>query len=278
MNGFFDSLLNYSFLQNAVLAAVLAAVVCGIVGPFIVIKRISYVSGSIAHAVLGGVGVAYYLGFPPLAGAFISAVIFALILAWIRLKADQHEDTVIGAIWAMGMAIGVIFMYLTPGYNVDLLTFLFGNILMVSGTQIYLLSGLNLLIIIVFLLFFRQFLAISFDEEYARLRGLPVDFLYILLMVMIAITIVVLIQIVGLLLVIALLTLPAATAGLFTRTASGMIFLSILLGLFFTLGGIAISYAPGIPAGATIILFSGFTFLIAIILKKTLPKRMKRKS
>ena len=269
---FWVVLSEYSFLQNAVLAGILSSIICGITGTFVVIKKINFISGGIAHSVLGGVGIAYFFNIDPIIGAFVSAIFAALVIGVIKLKAQQHEDIVISALWAVGMAIGVIFMHLTPGYNADLMSYLFGNILMVSQTDLTLLYFLLGIISIVFFVFYRQFIAISFDEEFSRLRGLPVTFLYLLLLVLIALSIVVLIQIVGLILVIALLTLPAAISGLFTRKVSTMIFLAVLLGIFFTTGGIFISYQPNLPTGATIIILSGITYLVAVIGKSIAKK------
>jgi len=273
MDNLFTSIATYTFLQNAVIAATLASIVCGITGTFVVVKKITFISGGIAHAVLGGVGIAFYLRMPPIIGAFVVAILAAVTIGLVKLKAHQHENTVISALWAMGMAVGVIFMYLTPGYSADLLSYLFGNILMVSSTNLIILAGLNVFIILIVIIFYRQFVAITYDEEQARLRGLPVDFLYILLLCIIALTIVVLIQIVGIILVIALLSLPAAIAGLFTRTLHGMIFSAIGLGLVFTLAGIALSFSANIPTGATIIIICGISYLIAINLSRVIRKK-----
>lgn len=274
MSELFSSIATYTFLQNAVLAAILASIVCGITGTFVVVKKITFISGGIAHTVLGGVGIAYYFGIPPIIGAFVFAILSAIIIGLVKLKANQHENIVISALWAMGMAVGVIFMYLTPGYSADLISYLFGNILMVSSVNLYILAGLNIFIIIIVLIYYRQFVAITYDEEQARLRGLPVDFLYILLLCIIALTIVVLIQIVGIILVIALLSLPAAIAGLYTRTLHAMMFSAIGLGMVFTLSGIAISFTANIPTGATIIIICGLVYLIAINLTRFIHKKI----
>lgn len=265
---FFNSLFQHTFLQNAVLAGILASIACGFTGTFVVIKKINFISGGIAHTVLGGVGIAYFLGLPPILGAFVAAFISAVIIGLVKLHAGQHEDTVISALWAVGMAVGIIFMYLTPGYNIDLLTYLFGNILMVSHNDIIILIILNLFVIISVFVFYRQFVSISFDEEFSKVRGLPVNFLNIFLLILIAFTIVVLIRIVGLILVIALLTLPAAISSLFAKTPARIIVLSMLIGGLFTFSGIAISYEPNIPAGATIIVISGISYMLALVLKK----------
>ena len=181
MGAFFAALLQYKFLQNAVMAGVLSSLACGVTGVYVVVKRITFISGGIAHAVLGGIGIAYYLGQDPLLGAALTALFSAVLLGLINLTARQHEDTIIGALWAVGMAVGIIFMALTPGYSVDLMSFLFGNILMVTEPVLWALFLLDLVILLVVAVFYRQFLLVCYDEEYARLRGLPVKTLYILL-------------------------------------------------------------------------------------------------
>jgi zinc transport system permease protein len=270
---FWTALSTQTFLQNAVLAGILASIVCGITGSFVVIKRINFISGGIAHSVLGGVGLAYFLGYHPLWGAFVFAILAALIIGFVKLKTGQQEDTVISALWAIGMAIGIIFMYLTPGYSADLMTYLFGNILLVTQFELHLLIGFSLIVILLVFIFYRQFVMISFDEEYTRIRGLPVTFLYMLLLIIISITIVLLIQIVGLILVIALLTLPAAIAALFTKKVSMMILVAILLGELFTFSGLLISYEPNLPSGATIIICSGVGYLLALLIKNGITKK-----
>ena len=186
---------------------------------------------------------------------------------------QQQEDTIIGALWAGGMAVGILFISQTPGYNVDLMSFLFGNILMIASEDLYWIAGLDLIILVIVFLFYKQFISVSFDEEFARLRGIPVERFYLLFLSLVALTVVILIQIVGLILVIALLTLPAAIAGLYVRSLSLMMILAALLGMIFTTSGLAISYQPDLPPGPTIILLAGTFYLISLILN-----RIKRKS
>jgi zinc transport system permease protein len=242
-----------------------------------VVKRITFISGGIAHAVLGGMGVAYYLGVDPLRGAVVTAILSAVLLGLVNLKAKQHEDTIIGALWAVGMAVGIIFMSLTPGYNVDLMSFLFGNILMVTSPVLRVLFFLDLIILLVVATFYRQFLLVCFDEEYARLRGLPVEFLYILLLCLIALTVVILIKVVGLILVIALLTLPAAVSGLFSHNLSHMMGLATVLGLIFIMVGLVVSYNLNLPSGATIVIIAGGCYLGALGLNKLYLFMLRRK-
>ncbi|HEY8392821.1 MAG TPA: metal ABC transporter permease [Capillibacterium sp.] len=277
MSSFLAALWQYAFLQNAVLAGVLSSFACGVTGVYVVVKRITFISGGIAHAVLGGIGLAYYLGVDPLLGAVLTALLSALLLGMVNLTARQHEDTLIGALWAVGMAAGIIFITLTPGYSVDLMSFLFGNILMVSRPVLRLLLLLDLIILLLVAVFYRQFLLVCYDEEYARLRGLPVKFLYILLLALIALTVVVLIKVVGLIMVIALLTLPAAVAGLFTHNLRRMMVSATGLSLLFILLGLVLSYNLNLPSGATIVIIAGLCYLGALGLRKLTLEMRRRK-
>lgn len=261
MSDFLVALTEYGFLQNALLGGLLASIGCGIMGSYVVVKRIGFLAGGISHSVLGGMGIAFFLGFSPLGGALAAAVVAALLIGWVSLEWKEQEDTLIGALWAVGMALGILFISKTPGYNVNLMSYLFGNILMVPLDDIWLMGLMDLLILGVVSLFYRQFLAVSFDEEFARLRGVPVTFFYLLLLCMVAVTVVLLIQVVGLILVIALLTLPAAIAAQYVTSLGRMILLATLLGMLFTVAGLGISYGPDLPAGASIILVAGVSYL-----------------
>ncbi len=266
MSGFIDAVSSQAFMQNAIIGGILASVACGVVGSYVVVKRIGYLAGGIAHSVLGGMGIAYYLGRPPVEGALVAALVFAVILGWVSLKMQEQEDTIIGALWAGGMAIGILFISQTPGYNVDLMSFLFGNILMISSDDLLWIAALDALILVVVFLFYKQFLALSFDEEFARLRGIPVERFYLLFLSLVALTVVILIQIVGLILVIALLTLPAAVSGHYVRSLNLMMLLATVLGVFFTTGGLALSYQPDLPPGPTIILLAGAFYLMSLVI------------
>ena len=268
MSSFFDAVSSQAFMQNAIIGGILASVACGVVGSYVVVKRIGYLAGGIAHSVLGGMGIAYYLGRPPIEGALISALVFAAILGWVSLRMQQQEDTVIGALWAGGMAVGILFISQTPGYNVDLMSFLFGNILMISPDDLFWIAGLDTLILLIVFLFYKQFLAVSFDQEFARLRGIPVERFYLLFLSLVALTVVILIQIVGLILVIALLTLPAAVSSHYVRSLNLMMLLATILGVIFTTGGLALSYQPDLPPGPTIILVAGAFYLVSLILTR----------
>jgi zinc transport system permease protein len=266
VSGFVESLVHHSFLQNALIGGLLASIGCGVMGTFVVVKRIGYLAGGIAHSVLGGMGIAYFLGNSPIAGALLAAVIAALIIGWVKLHWHQQEDTVIGALWSVGMAIGILFISRTPGYNVDLMSYLFGNILLIPAQQLYLLAAMDGLIIALVSLFYKQLLAVAFDEEFAYLRGVPVEAVYLLLLCLVALTVVILIQVVGLILVIALLTLPAAITAQYVRSLAVMMLLATALAMVFTVGGLAMSFDLDLPSGATITLFAGVVYLGATLM------------
>jgi len=264
---FFQVLFSQPFLQTAVITGLLASLACGIIGTYVVAKRITLISGGIAHAVLGGMGLAYFLNVNPLHGALAAALCAAFVIGLISLRVEQHEDTIIGALWAIGMAVGILFISRTPGYKVDLMSYLFGNIIMVPRGDVYLIAGLDVVILALVFLLYKQFLAVCFDEEFARLQGVNVDFIYILLLGLIAVTVVILIQVVGIILVIALLTLPAAIAQQFARSLAHMMILATLLGAVFVILGLAVSYGPDLPAGSTIIVISGTVYILSMIYK-----------
>ena len=271
MPDFLQAVIDYPFMRNAVCAGLLASVACGVVGSFVVARRITYVAGGIAHSVLGGMGVAGYLmavhrweGISPLYGAVAAALLAALIIGWVTVRARQREDTVIGAVWAVGMAVGILFISQTPGYNQELMSYLFGNILMVSNTDLGILFALDLLVIALIFVFYREFLAVCFDPEFARARGLRVEWYYMLLLCLTALTVVLLVTVVGVVMVIALLTLPAAVAGGFSRTFRQMMYGAVACCVLFTLSGVAVSYESDFPAGATIILIAGVCYVLAM--------------
>ena len=264
-----------SFVINALLAGLLAGIAGGVTGTFVVARRISFLAGGIAHAVLGGMGLAVFLGFNPMWGALAFAILAAFIIGWVKIHLHQHEDTLIGAIWATGMAMGVIFISLTPGYNTYLFSFLFGNIMLVDKTNLIMLVVLNVVILGFFFVFFRQFVFVSFDDEYARLRGIRSDWIYILLLILIALSVVVMIQAVGLILVIAILTLPAATAALFSHSIKGMIVFSVIISVLLSWSGVLLSFPLGWPAGPTIILLSAVLYTVVLSMRKARKKTVR---
>lgn len=277
MENFLEALAAQAFLRNALIAGVLASIACGIVGTYVVVKRIAFLTGGIAHAVLGGMGAAYFFGEKPLAGALAAALLAALVIGWIKLRLREQEDTLIAAVWAVGMSVGILFISRTPGYNVDLMSYLFGNILMVSGMELSMMTIMCLVVILTVALFHRQFLAVTFDEEFARLRGVRVDFYYLLLLVLVAITVVLLIQVVGLILVMALLTLPAAMACQYAGSIGRIMLTAVATGIIFTVTGLAVSYQPDLPAGATIILIAGTCYLVSTVGTSLFRRRLFRK-
>jgi zinc transport system permease protein len=276
MSEFLAALSQQPFLQGALLAGLLASLGCGVVGTFVVVKRIAFLAGGIAHSVLGGMGAAIYYGFDPLVGALASAVLAALLIGTVRLHWKAQEDTLIGALWAIGMATGILFIAKTPGYAVDLMSYLFGNILLVPPRELWFMAGLDLLLLLVVGLFYQQLLAVCFDEEFARLRGVPVALFYLLLLCLVAVTVVLLIQVVGLILVIALLTLPAAIATHYVHSLGRMMLMATLLGAVFSSSGLALSYAPDLPPGPTIILLAGGAYVLSALASHTLARRRAR--
>lgn len=269
---FFQAALGNPFLQSALAMGVLAGVACGVVGTYVVTRRISYIAGAVSHSVLGGMGAAKYVQVvhgltwcSPLLGAVVAALVSALLIGWVSQRARQREDTVIGAIWAVGMAIGVLFISRTPGYNEELMSYLFGNILLVSPEDLRLMLLLDVLVLALAVVFYNKFLAVCFDEEFARLRGVKVEFYYLTLLCLTALTVVVLLKVVGIIMVIAMLTLPAAVAGFFSGRLWQMMVLASLLCVGLNLAGMAISYSPGLPAGATTIVLAGGLYLAAMV-------------
>lgn len=257
-------ILNLEFFQHALMASILVSIACGIVGVFVVINRMVFLSGGIAHGAYGGVGIAFFLGLEPLLGGGVFAVLLAFLIGAITLKNRQNTDAIIGAIWALGMAIGIIFTDLTPGYNVDLMSYLFGGILAVSKTDIYAMASVALLITFTTLLLYRKFQALSFDSEFASLRGIKVDILYFLLLTLVALCIVVSVRAVGLILVIALLTIPPFIAQIFSKHLHFMIILSTIIAILFCVSGLFISYFLNVSSGACIILLASISFFLAI--------------
>ena len=269
---FFIDAREFAFLQYALLTGILASIACGIVGSYVTVRRVTYIAGAIAHCVLGGMGAARYLQkehgleyCTPLLGAVLAALLAALIIGLVSLYASQREDTVLSAVWSLGMAIGIFFISRTGGYNEDLMSYLFGNILMVSKGDLWLILGLDVVIVTVALLFYNRLLAICFDEEFARLRGIHVGFFFMLLLCLTALTVVLLVQVVGIVMVIALLALPAATASQFCSRLWHMMAVAVAVCMFCTLAGLALSYGPNLPAGATIISLAGIVYLLALL-------------
>lgn len=274
MTPFIQALFDNSFLQMALWASLLASISSGIIGSYVVVRRIASIAGCISHTVLGGMGVSLWLQrtwhiewMHPMLGAFIAAILSALLLGWVQLKFRQREDALIAAIWSTGMALGVIFISLTPGSTSELMNFLFGNILWVSRSDLFSLAALDLLILILVAIYYRPLLALCFDEEQARLQKIAVKSLYFLLLCLIALSIVLLIQIIGTVLVLALLTIPATIASLFcSRLGPLMLAACVLCGVF-SLVGLELSYDFNWPPGATIALMAACTYAFLLLVK-----------
>jgi zinc transport system permease protein len=264
--------LQFSFMRHALMAGVLVSIACGIVGTFVVIKRIVFVSGGIAHAAYGGIGLGYYLDINPVLGAIAFSLAAALGMGAVQRKTRQREDTLIGVMWAIGMAIGIIFVDLTQSYKVDLMSYLFGSILAVPPSDLLIMLVLDLVIIALVVLFYKELLAVSFDETFATVENVPVDAIYLILLCMIALTVVMMMRVVGLIMVIALLTMPAAISGQFVRDMKGMMALASLLGVAFTVMGLWLSYFLNLTSGATIILVSGAAYVVSLGVKPLIQR------
>jgi len=269
MTEFWADLATFPFLRNALMAGLAASAACGVIGTYVVTRRISLIAGSLAHTVLGGMGAAYYYAttrgwewLHPLHGAVAAAVVAALLIGAARTHLREREDTVLSALWSIGMATGILFLFRTPGYKSDLMSYLFGNIAMVGRDDLQLLLALDVIVIAAVVLFWRPLLAISHDEEFARLRGINVAGYHTLLLVLTALTIVSLIHVVGVVMVIALVTLPVSVAGRFTRRLWPMMVVSALLCAALTVGGLVVSYARDLPTGATTILLAGALYIL----------------
>ncbi len=259
--------LQFEFMRNALFAGVLVSIACGIIGSYVAVNRTVFISGGIAHAAYGGIGLGYLLGVEPMWTTIPFSLGTALLMGFVYQRTRQNADTLIGVLWALGMALGIICIDLTPGYVTDLMSYLFGSILAVPVSSVLTMLVLDLLIIILFLLFYKQFLAISFDEEFARVLNVRVEPFYYLQLGLTALTVVITMRVVGLIMVIALLTIPAAISLQFSHNLLRMMVLSSMLGIIFTFSGLYLSYIFNITSGATIILVAGLTFLLSLLYK-----------
>ncbi|MBN1649049.1 MAG: metal ABC transporter permease [Spirochaetales bacterium] len=268
----------FPFLRNALLAGLLSSAAFGIVGSFVVVNKISYIAGAISHSVLSGIGFAlfcrHYFGwtwFHPLLGAFLASLLAAFIIGWAKLHTGQREDSIIGAIWAVGMATGLVFIYITPGYT-DPMSYLFGDILLVESRDLLFILVLDIFVVVLAVVFYNHLQAVSFDSDFVALKGLKSSLYYFLLLFMTAATVVLMTTIVGIVMVIALLTLPAAINSMFFRRLSRIIIGTVLSTIIFTVAGISVSYPLNMPSGPVIIMIAGIVYLLAFI-----PSKIRRK-
>ena len=275
MTEFFDALITNPLLLTATLAGLAASVVGGIMGSYVVVKRIAFISGSISHSLIAGIGFFLWLErtqgvswASPLSGALLASIISALLIGWIHMSYRQREDSVIAAVWSIGMAVGILFMSQTPGFNVELANFLVGNILWVAPSDLAVLTVLDLLVVVTVLILHQRFLAIAFDEEQARLQGIKVNRLYMLLLTLIAITVVLLMQVVGIILVMTMLTLPATIANIFTKQLTRMMFVSIALSALFSFFGTLFAFHLDWPVGPTIAMLAGAGYVGALVISR----------
>lgn len=268
MSWLFEQFAEYQFLQHTLLACLLASVGCGMVGSYVVVRRLSLMSGSIAHAVFSGMGIAYFAGVSPLFGAMVSALVIAIIIGFISTHWKQQDDVLLSALWSAGMAIGIIFLAKTPGYNVDLFSYLFGNILLIKRQDLILMLCLDIAIVCLVGFYYQRLLGAVFDEEFARLRGINTQLAQYFLLILIALTVVLLIRIVGLILVICLLSVPAATAALFVDSLKRMMLLACAFCLAATWLGLALSIPLDWPASASMVLLSCAAYILSLGARK----------
>jgi zinc transport system permease protein len=268
----------FEFMQNALITGLLISIACGIIGTYVVLKRIVFLSGGVAHAAYGGIGLGYLLQVPPLMMAVVFSLLASFSMAMVHRKTKERSDTIIGVMWAIGMALGIVFVDLAQGYKADLMSYLFGSILAVSRNEILLMLLLDGIILLVVSLLFKEFLAISFDEVFSTVLNVPVDWLYMLLVGLIGLTVVMMMRVVGLIMVIALLTIPPAISNMFVNDIKKMMILSVILSMVFTVVGLFGSYLLDLTSGAVIILVSGLAYLFTFLGKEFSTRRnAKRK-
>ncbi len=274
-----EALLNYRFMQYALIAGFLSSIVCGIIGVIVIEKKLVMMSGGIAHTAYGGVGLGYLLGFEPILGAFLFAALASFGIGYAKRKGGINSDVIIGLFWSLGMALGVLFIAIMPSYPPDLSSYLFGNILSVTSLDLYLMIGLTIFIVFVIIAFFNTWKAYLFDDEFASIIKVKTRFLEYFLLFIIAMSVVVLIRVVGIILVIALLTAPAATASLLTKNFKRRMIYASLMGMVYSFIGLYVSYSLNIASGATIVIVSVvcyfITKLVSVLIERNEKKKMK---
>ena len=262
-----EAVLKYNFLQNAIMAAILASIACGVIGTYIMEKKLVMMSGGIAHTAFGGIGLGYFLKVEPILTALGVSVIAAVSVAAVKRRALTDSDLLIGMFWSLGMALGVVFIALTPGYPPDTASYLFGNILSVSRADLRLILGLDVLVVLAVTALFQAFKAYIFDEEFSSVAGVPVRMLEYLLFVLVAVTVVILIRVVGIILVIALLTAPPAIAKQFSFDMKKIMGISVALGIVFCFSGLWLSYSVRLASGASIVLVAVGSYALSSLLR-----------
>ena len=269
------NILQYDFMRNALIAGLLVSLACGIIGTFVVIKRIVFISGGVAHAAYGGIGLAYFLGWNPIIGAVIFSLASALGMGAVQRKTKERADSIIGVMWAIGMAVGIIFLDLTPGYKADLMSYLFGSILAVPSGDLWLMLVMDVVIILLMAGFYKELIGVAFDEQFATVENVPVDWIYMLLMAMIGFSVVMLMRVVGLIMVIALLTIPASISAMFLKEIRKIMVVASLLGMVFTTIGLFLSYFLNLTSGATIIAIAGIAYLVSLLIQNSRYRKNK---
>lgn len=270
-------LLQYTFIQHALIGSLLASIACGLVGTYIVTRRLVFISGGLTHASFGGIGLGLYTGLPPILSAAVFAVLSAFGIEWLSKRKDMREDSAIAVFWALGMAVGVMFTFLSPGFAPDLSAYLFGNILTITQSDLALLGSVAAVLVIFFALFIHPLTYMAFDPEFARSQGLNVQLLEYVMMMFIALTIVACLRMVGIVLVISLLTIPQMTANLFVHRFHHIIWLSVGIGYVSCLGGLYLSFRENIPSGASIIFFSIVIYAVCKAVKSLWIYRRQRR-
>ncbi|MBN1642243.1 MAG: metal ABC transporter permease [Anaerolineae bacterium] len=285
--------LGFAFMRHALAAGVLVSIACGVIGTFVVVKRIVFVSGGIAHAAYGGIGLGYYVKYTllpllfagsalaqdpgpggfPLGGAILFSLGAAVVMGVVQRRTRQRADTIIGVLWAIGMAVGILFVDLSAGYKVDLMSYLFGSILAVEPVELLVMLALDALVVAVVVLLYKELVAISFDESFATVENVPVDAIYVVLLCLIALTVVMMMRVVGLIMVIAMLTMPAAIAGQFVGDLRRTMVWAVVLGVLFTVLGLWLSYAWNLTSGASIILVAGVGYLLSLVVRALRARR-----
>jgi zinc transport system permease protein len=263
-----DAILKYQFLRYAIIASFLVSIICGLIGVIIVEKKLVMMTGGIAHTSYGGVGLGYLLGFEPIIGAFIFSILAALGIGVINNRTTGHKDVMIAVFWSLGMSLGILFISFMPGYPPDVTSYLFGNILSVTTLNLWMMFGITLIVAIIIIAYYHEWKAHLFDQEFMKIRGRKTKIMENVLMILIALSVVVLIRVVGIVLVIALLSVPAATASLITRRFHVRMILAIGFGLLFTLIGLTISYFTGYSSGAVIVVFAFIVYMSTWMIQK----------